>query len=165
MKVLTALIISIILSTGLLALVFGQLSPFSESKVDQLLVERGIEGEEELEQLVEVMTKEGAIYKLYDYQNVTIVAVLSGFVIIPLFAIFHILIDKLFFKTVSQYPDYRIAMRRGGIFYMAMVGLFVFYSLDNLSLVNIVSVSALGLMIEVGIERFSGLKKIKVRSD
>lgn len=162
MKLIASLIITGLACLILVLFFMRKFSPFDQVKLDNLATELKLADQQELEFVLDQMLEEGNIYQLFDYRYVSVLFLLIGGFIVSTVSAIHISIDKLFFKTVQQRPDIIVALRRSLLLYLTIIGLYVFYILNNLTLPNILLVLGLFIFIELAFLQISRNKQIIV---
>ncbi|MBP9759066.1 hypothetical protein KBD45_05205 [Candidatus Dojkabacteria bacterium] len=150
---------------GALAVLSDRLPIFTPQQLEFLQGNYGIDNNEAFATFFDEMKSQGLILEMVNKQNAEIVGGVAFLNLLTLLTTIHLLIDKLFFKTISEAPSTGNAIRRS-LLLSLIVGTFIILKLYNLlEWYLVLFVAVLFIFVEFVLYKVKLSKKIITEND
>ena len=147
-RAIFALLVSIFFGS-VFAYVLNNVSPWKADAIQNAITRYDLKTEAGFDVFLLQALNLGLIWGLLNLRNLAIfLFCLGGFVIFA-FASVHMFIEKLFVSKFYEQPDWKVAVRRGSITYLTLVGLILLNFFGGLLWYNALAVIILGLALEL----------------
>lgn len=146
---------------GILAVLTDKLPLFAPEQLQFLEETYGIDNNEEFSEFFSEMKSQGLLLEVVNRQNLEILSLVAFANLFTLLTTIHLLVDKLFFKTVAQSPSIRTAVRRAFLLTIIIVGFIALRLYNLLEWYIVLFVLVLFFFIEYTIYRYSQSKIIE----
>lgn len=146
---------------GILAVVTKNLPLFAPEQLEYLKINYGISDNEAFELFFDEMKNQGLILEIVNKQNVEIVGVVAFLNLFTLLISLHLFIDKLFFRTITESPSIRDAVRRALVLSIICFGFLVLKLYNILEWYIVIFVLLLSMFIEIVIFNLKKTRQLK----
>jgi hypothetical protein len=144
---------------GALAVLSENLPLFADEQLEYLYENYGVNNNEEFFKFFDEMKQDGLILEVVNRQNVEIIGVIALLNLFTLLTTLHLLVDKLFFKTIDEVPNTRIAVRRSLLISLITFGFLILRLYNLLEWYVVVFVVVLFMFIEFTLYKFNLAKQ------
>ncbi|BCX13641.1 MAG: hypothetical protein KatS3mg085_173 [Candidatus Dojkabacteria bacterium] len=143
---------------GLTYYFYSYESPFKQEKLQEIIEFREIEPNEKnlLQAEISFIIEKGLVFE-YLSTNAYLALACLNLSIVSVFLSLHLIIDKLFFKTLIDPPNYSLAFRRSIVFLVALV-LFFYFKLQAVEFPALLLTFVIAIILEYLFESYLGRK-------
>jgi len=150
---------------GALAVLSDRLPIFTPEQLELLQSNYGINSIEAFSTFFNEMKSQGLILEMVNRQNIEIVGGLAFLNLFTLLTTIHLLIDKLFFKTISEAPNIGNAVRRSLLISLIVATFLVLRLYNMLEWYLVLFVAILFLFVEFVLYKVQLSKKNNIETN